>query len=153
MRPPPPPPPPPPWGFFFFFLLWPAWATVEGGSGGPGGRAGGVGEEGNEEPEVGAEAWMAAALGLGLGNGGAKDAGLERKGEPVVAVGGRKRRPEQCGCGGVMPSRVGTAPGAGGMAGVWLGFWGQLPVKCQALPGEIFLCHDEGGWCGGPVCV
>lgn len=73
----------------------------------------------------------AAALGLRLGNGGAKDADLERKGEAAVAVGGRKRRPEQLGCGGLRPSKELAAPV--GMVGAGPGFgWvlgtGPLPV-------------------------
>lgn len=73
---------------------------------------------GNAESETSVEAWMAAAaLGLlRLRNGGAKDA-------VAAAVGGRTRRLEQLGCGGLRPSSEVAAPV--GMAGLeeW-GNWG-----------------------------
>lgn len=87
---------------------------------------------GNDESEAAAEAWIAAAA-LGLGNGGAKDADLERKGEAAAAdVGGRKRRPEQLGCGGLRPSKEVAAP-VGMVDWGLAGFWGQacLPVTVK----------------------
>jgi hypothetical protein len=69
-----------------------------------------------------------AAAARGLGNGGAKDAGLGRKGSAAAALVGKNRRPEQRGCGGVRPSRMGAAPG--GMAGFGLGFGGCC-LKCE----------------------
>ena len=132
-------------------MLRPAWATVEGGSGGPDGRAGGVGEEGNEESVAGAEAWMAAALGLGLGNGGAKDVGLEGKGEPAVAVGGEEAEAGAVRVRGCEAEQGGDGARRHGWGLAWvLGAAGSL--KCRLLPGEIFLRHDEGVGVDGPEC-
>jgi hypothetical protein len=94
----------------------------------------------------------AAALGLRLGNGGAKDADLERKGEAAAAVGVRKRRLEQLGCGGLRPRKEVDAPvgmvglrGAG--TGVWLGSGGRPRPAACLLACEVRFSlyhHDEG---------